>query len=144
MTTVGVHDIHNIGADSALPCNNDAILCFWNAASDTSIFLDNPTATARMKKVLSELGNNMHSHGTLIIAMDKVWTFNVPHIACEFLLLLAGVPGPTHSRMQESLLSSAQSGQNQLISHATFLGFALFVAIFLTPIDNINDRYQIS
>lgn len=91
MTTMCVQDIHIVGADSALPCNNDAILCFWNVASDTGIFLDNPRGTARMKKVLSELGNNIHRHGTLVMAMDRVSTINGPHVAREFLLPLAVV-----------------------------------------------------
>ncbi|CAM9682925.1 unnamed protein product [Laminaria digitata] len=66
---------------SALPGKEEAMLCFWNIASDTSILKDNPKDVRRMKAMLCDLANNIHLQGTLIIAMEKVWTFDFSHIA---------------------------------------------------------------
>lgn len=118
MTTMRVQDIHNLVSESRLPCTNDAILCFFNVAADPSIMMDNPTATPRLKKALEELGNNMHSHGTLIIAMENLGALNISYLTGEFLLPLAGVPKPM---TQQALISSAPYGRNQPVYHAALL-----------------------
>ncbi|CAM9914339.1 unnamed protein product, partial [Sphacelaria rigidula] len=41
---------------------------------------DDPTSAGKLRAVVNDLAAYIHCSGTLIIAMEKIWMINVPHI----------------------------------------------------------------